>query len=421
MLRLDKFRIQGFKDAQRCAEVVLSSAPVSVIYGPNGSGKTSLLKAISAFLCQDDTALAEIGVTSIECEFSDAGSQYAVVVRKTEQGYDWSGFMASGLMGSSSLSLGVERGISTQLFRIDPKEIFWYIQQPAILLDIIFPTEWPRQFAEELAQFINKRQQTKKDRWKVLDFEMPHVNLQNIRLENIEELLLNGYRLARLSANKKIQSALFNTIAGAITNNGSNSTAQDPMPADFYHILNGNKARLLEALADDSTNEFKNIVIKTLSSLNEENYVTEVLEKPLLSRLFFNMINELELEKLTLSSINLLIDSFNKFLFEEKKLIVTDSEIYISVVGGRHSIYDLSSGERHMLTFLSLVLFQGQKRNFLIIDEPEISLNITWQRELLTLFSKLLPDTQIIVASHSPVMAKRNQNFLTPLIIGRIK
>lgn len=71
-----------------------------------------------------------------------------------------------------------------------------------------------------------------------------------------------------------------------------------------------------------------------------------------------------------------------------------------------------------MITFLSLVLFVGNNRNFLIIDEPEISLNIKWQRSLINLFKNLLPNVQIIVASHSPFLAKNNPEYLAKLEVG---
>ncbi len=131
------------------------------------------------------------------------------------------------------------------------------------------------------------------------------------------------------------------------------------------------------------------------------------------------MIDELEVEKLILSSINLLIDRFNTYLINDKKLVVNGKEVYIEIGSERHSVNELSSGERHILTFLSLVLFEGQGRNFLVIDEPEISLNIKWQRELMSLFSVLLPSTQIIVASHSPALAKRNPDYLSELKVWR--
>jgi predicted ATPase len=178
---------------------------------------------------------------------------------------------------------------------------------------------------------------------------------------------------------------------------------------------------LLAALDDNSPNEFKSTVVKVLTDLNETNFESAVIATPLLRRLFQNMISELDAEKLALGSINLLVEKFNQFLIEGKKLVVTEEKVYVEVDGGQHSIHDLASGERHILTFLSLVLFHGQKRNFLIIDEPEISLNIVWQRELLSLFGELLPSTQIIVASHSPFLAKRSPALLTPLTVGRIK
>ncbi len=55
------------------------------------------------------------------------------------------------------------------------------------------------------------------------------------------------------------------------------------------------------------------------------------------------------------------------------------------------------------------------KTIFLFLSQYENSLNIKWQRELMSLLSKLLPDTQIIVASHSPALAKRNPQFLYEL------
>ncbi|WP_335838489.1 AAA family ATPase [Aeromonas veronii] len=127
------------------------------------------------------------------------------------------------------------------------------------------------------------------------------------------------------------------------------------------------------------------------------------------------MINELEFEKQLLSSINKLVETFNDYLIGDKKLIINTNEVYVDINGKRHSIDVLSSGERHILTFLSLVVIAGRERDFLIIDEPEISLNIKWQRTLMTLLQELVPFTQIIVASHSPLIAKKTPQSLVKL------
>jgi predicted ATPase len=44
----------------------------------------------------------------------------------------------------------------------------------------------------------------------------------------------------------------------------------------------------------------------------------------------------------------------------------------------------------------------GEEQDFILLDEPEISLDIEWQEKLLSTIAKLVPNAQIIVASHSP-------------------
>ena len=179
------------------------------------------------------------------------------------------------------------------------------------------------------------------------------------------------------------------------------------------------KDRIIEALDDGEDNNFKTRIVNILGKINQKGELEKILEHSLLSELFQNMIDELEVEKLILSAINLLVERFNAYLIGDKKLVVNGQEVFVRIDGERHSVNELSSGERHILTFLALVLFEGQDRNFLIIDEPEISLNIKWQRELMSIFSELLPKTQIIVASHSPALAKRNPDYLSKLLVRR--
>lgn len=426
MLRLEYIKFQGFKSSSRIAELVFSRTPISVIYGPNGSGKTSLLRAISAFLSQDDAILGSLGIDVITCHFSydEKISEFeTVVVTKTDEGYDWVDFAKSKLAISSSLSLGVERGISTQSGRLDEEMIMEFFMRNPRYRHLLERerTSGIRELAEELSSFVRRRQKLGRKRADE-SFERAHVNLQNIKIENVEEMLLSSYRAARLAVNSKIQSALFDTLAVAIKEDEHKANTINDVPENFYSKLNDNANRIIQALNDDSKkNEFKNAIIAILLSLDEQNYQEQVLNKPLLIQLFKNMIVELDAEKLALGAISLLVETFNKYMIDEKKLIVSDSAVYIALGDSKHSISDLSSGERHILTFLSLVLFEGRKRDFLIIDEPEISLNIVWQRQLLDLFKELIPEVQIIAASHSPILARRNPDYLTPLKLSTVQ
>ncbi len=113
-MKIESIKFQGFQASNRHAAVEFSDHDVTIIYGDNGCGKTTFLKAINAFLSQDNELLSLLGIQSIEIKILENNESKSFIVKKIEDGYDWSHFEKSGLVNSKSLSLGVERGISTQ-------------------------------------------------------------------------------------------------------------------------------------------------------------------------------------------------------------------------------------------------------------------------------------------------------------------
>lgn len=72
----------------------------------------------------------------------------------------------------------------------------------------------------------------------------------------------------------------------------------------------------------------------------------------------------------------------------------------------------LSSGEKQLLILLTETLLQ-QKQSFVFIaDEPELSLHIEWQRNLIPSIRKLNPNAQIVFATHAPEIAGNYSNRL---------
>lgn len=68
---------------------------------------------------------------------------------------------------------------------------------------------------------------------------------------------------------------------------------------------------------------------------------------------------------------------------------------------------NLSSGEKHLLILLSvLTMCSLNSTSLLLIDEPEISLGIPWQRTLRKYMKRLVGEqgAQIVFATHSPVI-----------------
>lgn len=80
------------------------------------------------------------------------------------------------------------------------------------------------------------------------------------------------------------------------------------------------------------------------------------------------------------------------------------NELYFTSFGESLSPYKLSSGEKQMLIILLSVLVQNKRHYTLFMDEPEVSLHVEWQQQLVSLIRDLNPNAQIILTTHSPAV-----------------
>ena len=80
------------------------------------------------------------------------------------------------------------------------------------------------------------------------------------------------------------------------------------------------------------------------------------------------------------------------------------NELYFTSFGESLSPYKLSSGEKQMLIILLSVLVQNKRHYTLFMDEPEVSLHVEWQQQLVSLIRDLNPNAQIILKTHSPAV-----------------
>ena len=99
-----------------------------------------------------------------------------------------------------------------------------------------------------------------------------------------------------------------------------------------------------------------------------------------------------------------LFETLNRlFSSTGKKVDEQEGELEF-LIDGTERIHrnDLSSGEKQLLVILLTVLFQEEKPAILLMDEPEISLHLRWQYELIEIIRTLNPNCQVIIATHSP-------------------
>lgn len=93
-------------------------------------------------------------------------------------------------------------------------------------------------------------------------------------------------------------------------------------------------------------------------------------------------------------------------LFIGKKMVVDENQgVQINLNDGSTlNIENLSSGETQVLLILYRLLFTASSGSLVILDEPEISLHVSWQQKLSSILVDIsrLRRLQIIVATHSP-------------------
>ncbi len=77
---------------------------------------------------------------------------------------------------------------------------------------------------------------------------------------------------------------------------------------------------------------------------------------------------------------------------------------YPGVPAIRLSPSHLSSGEQHMLVLLYELLFTVEPNSLIMIDEPEISLHVAWQLEFLINLKRIteLASIDVLIATHAP-------------------
>lgn len=172
--------------------------------------------------------------------------------------------------------------------------------------------------------------------------------------------------------------------------------------------LNIDKRQLLAR--DEHLDELKNNVhVRYISTVNiSANAGTKMdfgnsIEKNLLDLAIYEEIRILLSKKKSLT-VNLFIKKLNEFLIESGKtakmshgecIFITDEDV-------RLNLSQLSSGERQLVYILATAANTCGQQALFLMDEPEVSLHLSWQEKVIDSIMSINPLMQIIAVTHSP-------------------
>ncbi|QVL18176.1 AAA family ATPase [Pseudomonas qingdaonensis] len=113
--------------------------------------------------------------------------------------------------------------------------------------------------------------------------------------------------------------------------------------------------------------------------------------------------------------INEFLSTINSFFKDSNKKLTVDTvgQLVVDRPNGKGcTVEGLSSGERQILVIFAHAFFNrhSEHSNVFIIDEPELSLHLRWQEQFAKTILEISPQTQFIMATHSPEIVGENKH-----------
>ncbi|MFF3160854.1 AAA family ATPase [Streptomyces sp. NPDC003273] len=122
----------------------------------------------------------------------------------------------------------------------------------------------------------------------------------------------------------------------------------------------------------------------------------------------------------TVKAISLFIDTLNEYLTDKSLSFRVGTGLRVRTPHRRQMpVHGLSSGERQLITLFCNIIAARTNSSIFIIDEPEISLNIKWQRRLVDSLLGCTANSgvQLAMASHSFELLSKHRESVTRLLM----
>lgn len=397
---------------------------ITIIHGPNGYGKTTLLRLVDGLFNSGNLVLSTIPYSLFQVVFENGSRIYV------ERG-DANETLTFSLAG---------RGMKTQVFKLSKRD---YNRIPrSILVNMItervdglvrtgygswhyIPTgedmnegdilerfgeltiphqignfqkipDWLEEIrksvnvrfiqAQRLFGFPSSRWNRERERHSTI---VPSVASYSEELAKAIKSKLAEYAAMSQSLDRTFPARLVKVIQDP----SNDLTVQDLQ--NKLHELENKRSRLIAAGLLDEDKErafhlqhFENETISSVMSV----YVKDVEQK-------LSVLDEIA-EKIDL--LKMIINS--RFMYKQVSIDKEKGFIFKTPDDNILSPADLSSGEQHQLVLLYELLFSAKPGSFVLIDEPELSFHVGWQDQFLKDLQAItkLTNQDVLLATHSP-------------------
>jgi energy-coupling factor transporter ATP-binding protein EcfA2 len=329
---------------------------VNIFYGPNGCGKTSLLRILHSALLQKADILKDISFKSCEVvihSYSKGDHQYLISKEPSKE------------------ARHLRSGLTTR----SQQQFEWIVTPEDVL-------PWIHEYLP-IARLYEGAQPTSE-----MNFFSPPDNSEMGLEARFASNLLNTWKDYTRGLAKRLNEIQEEGLARILERVISRS---EPPEKDRYV----DSSTAFEAVSTFLARRG----VKNVAPSSEEfsrRYSKE--------RQFRDLVRDIEDVEKKIAEASAPMRTLERLLQEmfvgEKELTLKDDSIEVAVSGKQLNLSMLSSGEKQLLKIFVATVSAGA--SVLIIDEPELSMHVDWQRRLIKSMQILNPQTQLIVATHSP-------------------
>ncbi len=409
---------------------------ITIIHGPNGFGKTAILRILNSFFNSRNAELKAIPFRIFRVEFNNNSSIEIIKNAEKAEESEKNNIMFKFYQPDSEPAffslkpINIRSDIDFQLGILD--KVIPGLERIASHKWLYDPTGETLSLEEVLERFdnllpLNLRQQEEPEWLEELKKNI-HIRLiESQRLLNfvpkrsgrtyrgtssmLSMSTVSAYsdELAQIMQDKfkeygTISQSLDRTFPVRVVKQQLSADLTNEQLRNELNELEATRSRLLEVglLDKDEDSEFQiqpqDIDESTKNALSV--YVEDV-EKKL--SVFDEIASKIDLLRKIIN--NKFAYSYKEINFSKDKGFVFTT-LYKSSLSDSKALspIDLSSGEQHELVLLYELLFKVQPNSLVLIDEPELSLHVGWQVQFLKDLQDItqLADLNILMATHSP-------------------
>jgi ABC-type cobalamin/Fe3+-siderophores transport system ATPase subunit len=400
---------------------------LNVIFGDNGTGKTTILRLIYAALSPETNAglrntIAKAPFRSFSLSFSDGS---LISVSKTEGLIGPYKFTAHSEIGSIDVNVATDSDNDVPI-QDSVTEIELFLRRFDV--DVLFVDH--ERYVRSTYQFLSEAFLEDTDRWNALALSVSNLYEAKSRtrardrslqfpLAGMVDAVNNIFRAQAFrqgSQGDANASAVYLEIAKALVRKKkpgpSPKQEEIPFDAQLDELKQRTKSFLNHGLLSDYP--FDDLKTLYLNATRPKQQQIAAALSP--------FVASIERRMSSLDVVHDLMTTFeielNKYLKKKRAKVHALDGLTIGHGEDRLGLQDLSSGEKQLVFLLCAAVVSRGARSLILIDEPELSLNYKWQRLIAQSLSKLSSpkSTQFIMASHSIEIISRFSDTAVELV-----